>query len=96
MLTSLVCLQKENDKNSKKLKKIANVDDEKKKIFITTNTGGISMKFPEKVYLMLILKVTKMQGFTFSLISRKCSFLKNNPLFIIRIITVSDSIFKDS
>ena len=45
--------------------KIANIDKEILHIFWTT--WGISMKFSGKMCLMIILKVTKNQGFTLSL-----------------------------
>ena len=45
--------------------KIANIDREILHIFWTT--WGISMKFPGKMWLMTILKVTENQGFTLSL-----------------------------
>ena len=48
-----------------KLMKIVNIDRENLHTFWTT--GGISMKFWEKMRLMIILKVTKNQGFNLSL-----------------------------
>ena len=45
--------------------KIANIDREFFHIFWTT--WGNSMKFSGKMYLKIILKVTKTQGFTLSL-----------------------------
>ena len=45
--------------------KIVNIDRENLHIFWTTS--GVSMKFSVKMWLMIILKVTKKQGFTFSL-----------------------------
>ena len=54
-----------NSKNRGKLMKIANIDREILHIFWTTS--GISMKFSGKMWLMIILKVTKGQGFTLSL-----------------------------
>ena len=45
--------------------KIANIDREIIRIFWTT--WGISMKFSGKMWLMIILKVTKTQLFTLSL-----------------------------
>ena len=64
-LTSLVSLQQVNVKKSGKLMKIANIDREILHNFWTT--WGISMKFSGKMRLMIILKVTKSQGFTLSL-----------------------------
>ena len=52
-------------KNWWKLMKIANTDREILHIFWTT--WGISMKFSGKMCLLIILKVTKIQGFTLSL-----------------------------
>ena len=54
-----------NLKNWWKLMKIANIDREILHNFWTT--WGISMKFSGKMWLMIILKVTKNQGFTLSL-----------------------------
>ena len=54
-----------NPKNWWKLMKIANVDREIFDNFWTT--WGISMNFLGKMWLMMILKVTKKQGFTPSL-----------------------------
>ena len=65
MLTSLVCLQQGNVEKSKKLMKIVNIDEENLQIFRTTQ--GISMKFSGKMYLMIILKIQKKQGFSLSL-----------------------------
>ena len=45
--------------------KIANIDRQIFHMFWTT--WGNSMKFPEKMYFKIILKVTKNQGFTLSL-----------------------------
>ena len=45
--------------------KIANIDRES--FHIVWTTLGISMKFSEKMCLMIMLKVTKNQDFTFSL-----------------------------
>ena len=45
--------------------KIANIYGEILHIFWTT--WGISMKFSEKMWLMIILKVTRTKGFTLSL-----------------------------
>ena len=54
-----------NPKNRWKSMKIANIDREILHIFWTT--WGISMKFAGKMCLMIILKVTKNQGFSLSL-----------------------------
>ena len=53
-----------NPKNWGKLMKIANIDREILHNFWTT--WGISMKFSGKMCFMIILKVTKNQGFTLS------------------------------
>ena len=45
--------------------KVANIDKESLHVFLTTS--GISMKISEKVWLMIMLKVTKNQDFTLSL-----------------------------
>ena len=73
MLTSLVYLQQVSVKNSKKLTKILHINEENLHIF--RMNWGISMNFSEKVWFMMILKVTKKQGFTLSL-SRKDSLEK--------------------
>ena len=52
-------------KNLKNLMKIVNTDEKNLHIFRTTRR--ISMKFSGKMCLMIILKVTKKQGFTISL-----------------------------
>ena len=52
-------------KNRSKSMKIANIDRESLYFFLTT--WGISMKFLEKMWLMIILKVTKKQGPNLSL-----------------------------
>ena len=62
MLISLVYFQQGN---VKKLMKIVNTDEENLHIFHTTQ--GNSMKFPGKMCLMTILKVTNKQSFTLSL-----------------------------
>ena len=59
-------------KNRWKSMKIANIDRESLYFFLTT--WGISMKFLEKMWLMIILKVTKKQGPNLSL---EDIFLKN-------------------
>ena len=45
--------------------KIVNIDEESLHMFWTSS--GISMKFSEKVWLMIILNITKNQDFTLSL-----------------------------
>ena len=62
MLISLVFLQQGNVKNSEKLMKIVNIKGENLHVFWTT--WGILVKFPGKIWLMIILNVTKKQGFT--------------------------------
>ena len=54
-----------NPKNWWKLMKIANIDREILHIFWTT--WGIPMKFSGKMWLMIIIEVTKNQGFNLSL-----------------------------
>ena len=76
MLTSLVSLQQRNVKKSAKLTKIVNIKEENLHIFWMT--WGISMIFSGKIWLMIILKVTKMQGFTLSLSLWKIYFWKDN------------------
>ena len=65
MLMSLVSLYQRNLKKSEKLMKIVNIDEENLHVFwmIWEN----SKKFSGKMWLMLILKVTKKQRFTSSL-----------------------------
>ena len=71
MLTSSVTcwrhyfLVTKNVKNFFKMMKIVNIHGENLRIFWTT--WGISMKFSGKIWLMIILKATKMQDFIFSL-----------------------------
>ena len=84
MLTSLVYLKLANIKKSKVLIKIVNIDEKNLYIFLTT--WGISMKFSGKVFLTIILKVAKNQGFSVSLqnavISEKTTWwVKLNPIF---------------
>ena len=55
MLTSLVHLQQRNVTKSKKLMKIVNIGEENLHII------RISMKFPGKMCLMIILKIIKNQ-----------------------------------
>ena len=51
----------------------------KEKIFISSERlKGISIKFSGKMWLMIILKVTKKQGFTLSL-SLENTFLEKPP-----------------
>ena len=52
-----------NPENLSKSMKIANIDKES----ILRATWGISMHFSWKMWLMIILKVAKNQGFTLSL-----------------------------
>ena len=54
-----------NPENRWKLMKIANIDREILHNFLTI--WGNSMKFSGKMWLMIILRVTKNQGFTLSL-----------------------------
>ena len=54
---SLVSLQHGNVKKSENSMKIVNIEGEKLHIFGTTQ--GISMKFSGKIFLMIILKITK-------------------------------------
>ena len=61
MLTSLVSLLQGNVKKSKKSMKIINIDVEN--LHTLWTTWGISMKFSEKMWLIIILKVSKKQGF---------------------------------
>ena len=65
MLMSLVCLQQRNVKNPRKLMKIVNIDEEHLHTF--QMTCEISIEFSEKMCLMIVLKVTKNQGFKASL-----------------------------
>ena len=65
MLLSLACLQQRNVKNSRKLMKIVNIDEEH--LYTFQMTCEISMEFPEKMCLMIVLKVTINQGFKASL-----------------------------
>ena len=70
-------------KNRWKLMKKANIDREGLHIFWTN--WEISLKFSGKMWLMIILEVTKTQGFTLSLedtsvffsVSQKCSWKKS-------------------
>ena len=65
MQMSLVSLQQGNVKKSEKSMEIVNIHGENLHIF--WKTWGISIKFSAKMWIMLILKITKNQGFTFSL-----------------------------
>ena len=65
VLTLLVSLQQGNVKQFKKLAKIVNIQEENLHILCTS--WKISMKSSGKMSLMIILKVTKNQGFTLSL-----------------------------
>ena len=72
MLTPLVYLQQRNvkklkEKKKKKTMKLANINKENIRIFQTT--WGILMNFLEKLYLTIMLEVTKNQGFIFSLLN---------------------------
>ena len=64
MLTSWVSLQQENARRSEKAMKIVNIEEENFHIFRTT--WGISIKCSGKMWFMIILKVTKNQGFAIS------------------------------
>ena len=72
MLMLLDCFQQANFKKLLKLMKIANIDEENVHIF--WKNWGNSMKFPERICLMTILKATKRPGF--SPVSGKYSFEK--------------------
>ena len=61
-MTSLVSLKQGKVETSEKSMKIVNIEGEKLPIFWTT--WRMSMKFSGKTWLMIILKVTKNQGFT--------------------------------
>ena len=61
MLTSLISLQQGNLKKSEKSMKIV------KYSYLLNNLKRISMKFSEKMWLIIILKVTKKQGLSPSL-----------------------------
>ena len=61
MLTSLISLQQGNLKKSEKSIKIV------KYSYLLNNLRRISMKFSEKMWLIIILKVTKKQGLSPSL-----------------------------
>ena len=65
MLTLFVSLQQENSKQYEKLVKMVNIEGENLCIF--WRTWGNSIKFSGKMWLMIILKVTKNQGFILSL-----------------------------
>ena len=56
MLTSLISLQQRNLKKSEKSMKIV------KYSYLLNNLRRFSMKFSEKMWLIIILKVTKKQG----------------------------------
>ena len=66
MMMSFVSLWQGTVKKSRKLMKIVNIDREVIHNFWMTR--GISMKFSGKMWLMIILKVTKSQCFTLSLV----------------------------
>ena len=61
MLTSFISLQQGNLKKSEKSVKIV------KYSYLLNNLRRISMKFSEKMWLIIILKVTKKQGLSPSL-----------------------------
>ena len=61
MLTSLISLQQRNLKKSEKSMKIV------KYSYLLNNLRRFSMKFSEKMWLIIILKVTKKQGLSPSL-----------------------------
>ena len=61
MLTSLISLQQGNLKKSEKSMKMV------KYSYLLNNLRRISMKFSEKMWLIIILKVTKKQGLSPSL-----------------------------
>ena len=65
MVTSLVSLQQVNVKKSEKSMKIVNIEGVNLHIF--WKTWGNTIKFSGKTWLIIISKVTKKQGFTFSL-----------------------------
>ena len=64
VLSSLVSLQPGYIKTSEKSMKIVNIEGENLHLF--SMTWGISTKFSEKMWLMIILKATKKQGCTLS------------------------------
>ena len=66
MLTSSVMKFLLNNKKFEKLMKIVDLDGENLQIFWIT-WGKTSMKFSGKMRLLIILQVTKNQGFTLSL-----------------------------
>ena len=59
MLTSLVSLQQGIVKKPKKLVKIVNIEGENLYIFWTISKVKVSMNFSGRMWLMMILKVTK-------------------------------------
>ena len=64
MVTSLVYLQQRNvRKSKKKLRKMVHIDEVKLHIF--RKTRGIPIKLSGKMCLMIMLKVTKKQSFTY-------------------------------
>ena len=65
MLMSLVCLYQENIKESEKMMEIVNIKEENLNTFWMA--WGIFKKLSKKMWLMIILKVTKNQGFAFFL-----------------------------
>ena len=76
MLTSLVSLQQENVKKSKKSMKIINIVGENFHIFWMT--WGFSMKSWGKIWLMITLRFTKIG---FHSVSRKDTFINSQEQF---------------
>ena len=74
MLTSLVSLQEGNIKKSEKSVKTINIEGEH--LYIFQMTWGISIKFSVKMWLMIIMKVTKNQICTLS--KKRIGFWKNH------------------
>ena len=75
-MSSVICdaisffLQQGNVKKSKKIIKIVNIEEEN--LHILSTSWGISIKFSGKMWLMIIIKVTKNQDPNLSL---KSTFL---------------------
>ena len=80
MLTSLVYLEQANVKKSKKLLKLANIDEENLDVF--RMISSISIKLSRKMCLMIILKVTKKQGFTPALEKPQGESQIDTPVFL--------------
>ena len=68
MLTSLVSLQQQNAKKSKESMKLSNTEGES--LHILWMNWWISMKFSVKMWLLIMLKVTKKQRFGLSHFSK--------------------------